>query len=391
MHQVRMEEWTSLERETFNKFRINLPSGGWFPALRDLSWCLTETNLPYIDLFLSPCLKSFSFHQELSWSNTSPPNVRPILASALLALPTSSLERISGQIGHPRGYFKDSFSSAVLGCGPSFTEYDSPIPLSDAAINHLIQLPHLHTLSIYDPPPDYSTTSLPLVFPPLKKLTLGDTAARGWLSLLRRLEDGTSSVQGRTRLFKAKESLKVLNVRYDPDITIDSSFVSPIQSFRNLVHLNVDTYCHGGVEGRCIFKLNDDNVAELAMALTQIELLLLGHACFEDACSTTVACLLQISVHCTKLKNLEIHFNTTNIVDDFENILEDPLLQQLRSLPRCSLTRLDVYQIPLSLDEHGFEIVLNGMMDIFPSLERCNGFETDWDELSRRLVSCQEE
>ena len=216
MHQVRMEEWTSLERETFNKFRINSPSGGWFPALRDLSWCLTETNLPYIDLFFSPCLKSFSFHQELSWSNTSPPNVRPILASALLALPTSGLERISGQIGHPRGYFKDSFSSVVLGCGPSFTEYDSPIPLSDVAINHLIQLPHLHTLSIYDPPPDYSTTSLPLVFPPLKKLTLGDTAARGWLSLLRRLEDGTStsSAQGRTPLFKAKESLKVLNVRY---------------------------------------------------------------------------------------------------------------------------------------------------------------------------------
>ena len=122
------------------------------------------------------------------------------------------------------------------------------------------------------------------------------------------------------------------------------------------------------------------------MALTQIESLLFGRGCFENTCSTTVACLLPISVYCVKLGDPEIHFNTTDIVDDVKNILEDPQLQQLRSLPRCSPTRLGTFLILLSLDKHGFEILLDGMMDIFPPLESCGGTESDWHKLSRRLM-----
>ena len=382
MHRVYVEEWKTLEKGTFDKLRTNSPPGGWFPSLQDLSWRITETNLPHIDLFFSPCLKSFFFYPGWSWKHTGlPPNFLPALTSVVLALPTSSLERISGQTGHPWGYFKDSFSSIVLRCGPSFTEYDSQIPLSDAAMNHLIQLPHLHTLCMYSPPPDYSTTSLPLIFPPLKKLTLGESAAYGWLSLLGRL---ASTSQGATRLSKTKGSLKVLQIRHIPDTLIDSSFVSPIHHFRNLVDLDMNVYCHG-FSNQCVFKLNNDHVLELAMALTRVESLLLGRACFEGTCSTTIGCLLPISVHCPKLKDLEIHFNATNIVDDFKNTLEDPRLRRLRPLPRCPLTHLDVYQIPINLDEHGFETVLNGMTDIFPSLQSFGGMEPDWDELSRRL------
>ena len=379
-----MEEWTSLGKEAFDKLRINSPSGGWFPSLQNLSWTITEINLPYIDLFFSPCLKSFFFYPGWSWKHSGlPPNVLPTLASAVLALPTSGLERISGETGHPWGYFKDSFSSVVLRCGPSFTEYDSQIPLSDAAIDHLIQLPHLHTLCMYSPPPDYSTISLPPLFPPLKKLTLGESAVCGWLSLLGRMEGGASAAQGATRLSKTKESLKVLHIRDVFDITIDPSFVSPIQNFRNLVDLDMHFYCHD--EDQCAFKLNNDNVVELVTALTQLESLLLGRACFQGTCSTTVACLLPISVRCPKLKNLEIHFNATNIVDDFKNALEDPRLRRLHPLPRCLLTYLDVFGIPLSLDEHGFETVLNGMTDVFPSLRSFGGVGSDWFELSRRL------
>ena len=74
----------------------------------------------------------------------------------------------------------------------------------------------------------------------------------------------------------------------------------------------------------CSFKLNNDNVAELTMALSQLESLLLGRPCSSDACATTAACLLSISVHCAELRELEIHFNATNIVDDLENISDDP-------------------------------------------------------------------
>ena len=123
------------------------------------------------------------------------------------------------------------------------------------------------------------------------------------------------------------------------------------------------------------------------MALTQLESLLLG---LENTCPTTVACLLTISTYCVGLEKLEIHF-TTNIVDDFKNIQEVPRFEQLRSAPRCPLTRLDVYRISLTLDEPGFETVANGMIDIFPSLTHCEGLDQSWDELSDRIVELQEE
>jgi len=96
------------------------------------------------------------------------------------ALPTSSLERMSVDDNYqtlPWAHFKVSFSSIILCCGPSFTEYDSLVPLSDAALDHLIHLPRLRTWRIHGPPPSYPTSSLPLVFPPLKELTLGEGAA----------------------------------------------------------------------------------------------------------------------------------------------------------------------------------------------------------------------
>ena len=385
-----MEERAPLEEETFNKLRVNSPPRGWFPASQELFWCITESNLPCADLFFSPHLKRISIYA--LWDNAALPP--PTLASIISVLPTSSLERMSvGVVCQTLSWaqLKDSFSSVILRCGPSFTDYNSSVPLSNAALNHLIHLPHLRTWRIHGPPPTHSASSLPLVFPPLRELTLDEGAARGWFPLLRRLEGGASTTQGVTPLSKAKEFLKVLYIGDVSGINIGASFASTIQYFRNLVRLCVDVNCHDEDDGgQCIFELNNDNVTELAMALTQLESLILGHPCFENTCLTTVACLLPISVHCSKLEKLEIHFNTTNIVDDFRNILEDPRFQQLRSLPKCPLTRLDVHQIPLGLDQSDFGTVAKGMVDIFPSLRYCNDCERledlgCWDELSMEI------
>ena len=395
MRQVSLDYWTSLGEETSNKLHSNIPPGGWFPALQDLSWCMTELNVLYIDLFLSPHLRRISISAAWSWINTGvPPAILPTLVSIISTLPTPSLERISVDTNHgtmPWAHFKDSFSSVILRCGPSFTEYDSLVPLSNAAMDHLIHLPHLHTWRINVPPPPYPTSSLPLVFPPLRELTLEKGAACGWFSLLRRLEDDASTTQGVTPLSKVKKFLTVLDVGDMSSFNIDPSSVSTIQRFRNLVDLNVDVHCPDEDEkGQCIFKLNNDNVTELAMALIQPEYLYLGNPCSKNTCLTTVACLLPISNHCSKLKELGIHFNTTNIVDDFRNILEDPQFQQLRSLQRSPLTWMDVYRTPLRLDESDLEIVAKGMVDIFPSLESFERHEQDWDKLSAKIADFQE-
>jgi len=390
-----MELWTILDEATINKLRVNSPPGGWFPALQDLFWFINESNLPCADLFFSPHLKRIRIYVSWPWDNIALPlGALPTLASIISALPTSSLERISVGTNHramPWAHFKDSLSSIILRCGPSFTEYDAPVPLSNAALHHLIHLPHLHTWRIHGSPPTYSASSLPLVFPPLRELTLEEGAACGWFPLLRRLEGGASTVQCVTPLSKTKEFLKVLRVEDISGTNIDPSFVSTIRCFRSLVCLVVKDFCHGEYDnGQCNFKLNNDNIAELAMALTQLESLVLGNPCSKNTCLTTVACLLPISVHCSKLEKLAIHFNITNIVGDLRNILEDPRFQRLRSLPKCPLTRLDVYQTPLRLDESDLETVVKGMADIFPSLTDFYGLEKSWYVLSRQITDLRE-
>jgi len=185
-----------------------------------------------------------------------------------------------------------------------------------------------------------------------------------------------------------KASLKRLAIKNRPGLIIDPSFSSPIQMFRNLASLSVDIDCIGqGGGGQCTFKLNNDDVAELAMALPQLESLLLGNPCCNNTCATTIACLLPISVHCIKLQSLKIHFNTTNIVDDFKNTSGDHRFQELRSLQRCTLPSLGVMRIPLNLDGPGLEIVASGMYDIFPSVGAfvaCGGVQS-WDELDWRI------
>jgi len=127
MHRVCVEDWMILEEETLNKLRLNSPPGGWFPALQGLSWCITEFNLPYADLFFSPHLKRISIY--VSWFNTALPlSTLPTLASIISALPISSLERMAVGDNFEMlswAHFKDPFSSVILRCGSSFTEYDA--------------------------------------------------------------------------------------------------------------------------------------------------------------------------------------------------------------------------------------------------------------------------
>ena len=389
MRQLYVEEWPA--QIDPSGFRLLSPAGGWFPALQILAWRITVSNLPHVDLFFSLHLKEISIFTSTSLQgDKAPPDILSAIASAISTIPTSALQHLFVDYsyrGLPWAHFKDSFSSVAMRCGPSLTEFTSPISLSGAAVNHLIHLPNLRTWRVVGPPPRYSISSLPTVFPPLTKFTLGRGATWQWFSLFEQLEHGISATQGITPLSKTKESLEYLKVEGSDSLchTIDVSFIATIKIFRNLISLDVGVFCYQKSVGRCGFKLNDGDVAMLAMALSQLEFLLLGHACFENTCATTVACLLPISVHCVKLQKLEIHFNTTNVIDDLKNI-PGGQFQELLPLPRCPLSCLEVCQIPLTLDAAGFETVANWMRVIFPSLECCRGQRTIWDNISQWLM-----
>ena len=373
------ERWV-LGEDTLPKLRRNSPTGGWFPALQDLRWCIEESNLSSVDLFLSPHLTKLSISTPLFWHYSEiPQRDLPAITSTFSALPTSALQSLCVSFSKSGAALRDPLSSVVLRCGTSLTKFISTVPLSDAAVDHLIQLPRLHTCHLEGPPPSYPSSHLPSISP-LTELALEDGSVREWLSLFNRL--GASC--------GVRESLKFLKL-FSP--TIDTSFTSPIRIFRNLVDLSAGDFCKGGIgDNRCTFKLDNDNVTELAMALTQLETLVLGYPCSENVCATTIACLLPISIHCVNLQVLAIHFNTTDIVGDIKNISDDPQFQELLSRPRCKLPDLYVDDMPLALDEPGFEIVANGMINIFPSMERFGWTKQtpDWEKLSKRIRELRE-
>ena len=148
MRGVRVDERSHVVGDALYKLCFSSPAGGWFPALQDLSWCIVESNLPYVDLFVSPHLKKIYIYPPLWWIIPGiPPNHLAVIASTIIALPTSVLQSLCVDIRRaiPPTYLKDFLSSVVLRCGPSLVEFTSPIPLSNAATNHLIRLPHLHT------------------------------------------------------------------------------------------------------------------------------------------------------------------------------------------------------------------------------------------------------
>ena len=267
MRALHPDQWGALEEDTIRKLRLNSPAGGLFPALRDCHWRITKCNLPHADLFLSHNFEGIHI--------SVPADLReilPTIASVISKLPTHTLQRLdidTSLYGVYRTYLKDSLSSVVLRCGPSLTEFTSPTPLSDAAVDHLIHLPHLNTWRV-EGPPIYSAPPFPLKFPPLVRFVLGGGVGPGWLSLLKRWETHVSLTRGTTPLSKAKESLKYLTINCGASIIIDVPLVSSIQMFRNLVTLDIPDFYDDGW-GQCTFKLDNDCVTELAMALPQLE------------------------------------------------------------------------------------------------------------------------
>ena len=93
MHELSVDGQLTLGEDVVQKLRLNLPAGGWFPALEVSSWTATESNLPYVDLFLSLHLKRISIYMSPS-RDTRGISYGVLLAivATISALPTSALQ-----------------------------------------------------------------------------------------------------------------------------------------------------------------------------------------------------------------------------------------------------------------------------------------------------------
>jgi len=377
MRELHLPPYGKLPDSTLHRLSSNSPGGVLFPKLELLCWDVYETAIPLTSfpLFLSPHLKRIALcgpgMSDISYGQLAS------LVQIILVLPTS-LEDLTIMCGFEEEEpLRDAMSSFLRRCGSSLRRFDSCVRLSEAAIHHLMQLPNLRSWVIVQGLPRIDP---PSIFPPLEALHLHEQATVEWLHLLGSHEEGVlhTGSTPTTSHPNIRETLRSLAC--PKDTIIDSTFLSSILKFRNLVTLYTDADCYG-VEG-CIFRLTDDNVENLAATLPRLECLQLGRPCDSNSCNTTIASLLSISTHCLDLRVLETHFNTLTIVGDMQRLLSGG---SGHGNTKCEIRKLVVGFLPLEVREEDIETVVAGFKVIFPCLAGFMDFDGHWHGLESKL------
>jgi len=362
--------------DTLSRILCNTPGGVLFPRLERLFWNTNATHnaLAFFRLFLSPQLKRVTLRADPVSSDT-PSDLLAAIARIISSLPTS-LDHLFVISGQGKGPISDSISSFICRCGSSLRYFGTRVPLSEASIHHLAQLPDLRYLNTAQGPPQ---TIPPFIFPSLEQLRLAEPAALPWIHLL-------ASQGGRARGSSTSATLRAnaretLNLLECPDNTIvDSSLLASITMFQNLVTLIMHASCSG--TGGCTFRLTDGNMESFAAALPRLKKLELGEPCHFNSCNTTVASLLSISNRCLDLVDLETHFNTVTIVSDMQRLVGGGTG---RDKVRCELRRLAVGFLPLDVCEEDIETVAMGLKVIFPCLLSISCPNGSWCEVQSGL------
>ena len=356
------------EAQLLRMISDNSPNGIMCPGLRELGWtCDALAPLPFFRLFLSPRLTAFSFMYPYTVALLrAPDKVLANLTSAILELPVSSLRSLHIDIYTPGKAaptaLESAVSSTILRCGPSLTSLRVEASLSDATIQHIMKLSKLTLWEAVNGPPRVSDLPLSNAFPQLETLELLTKTSLEWIPFFGAISHrdplGQPSNRGPVRKPTVLESRV--------EVPVDAAFMSPIMHFHGLVRLALRSPC-SNVSG-CTFSLTDDDFAEIVIALPRLKGASFGLVCSANSCRTTVSCLLSLSTHCKDLENLEIHFNTTNLLGDLASMSEDPRLHDAHSLPKCELWWLDVWSAPLQIRAEDRGSVAAGFLRIFPLL-----------------------
>ena len=360
--------------------RLVLPSSDGTPPalrlhLRELGWWPDETNLSFLPGFLSPDLTTIDFTSAYvrpgrkvePWDQRLPDKVIPMIGSAIKMFP-SSLQHLDIQLAvGPGTPLTEEISAFVLGCGESLREFGTNLALSNGAIVHLMKLPNLRVWVTEQEPPEVTelihhgipdgVTSL---FPSLKLLKLRGKAALEWLPLFEAAKSRSSP------WIMAGNSLPALAYHH-PTLPMDSSLLSIFLPFTNLVDVDINMGCFFRP---CVSRFTDQDVERLAIALPKLETLSLGGEwpCSADTCPTTIRSLLFLSIHCTNLRSLNIHFRMASLRLDMMDTLGYAYSHGLHSKPKCVLERLVTGEMYIELSDYDPALISMGMLMIFPSL-----------------------
>ena len=369
-------------------FRLGLTEGVVCPRVRVLALRANFHNLPFYRFLISPKLTSLT----LAYSSFPPKSMEEelsIIQPVIMGLETFPLQRLNLKLDIPgaSGQMEPVISSAVLRCGPALKDLFINSPLSDAAVQHIMQLPNLDAWATANGPPRTPNLSPSNIFPRLHDLSLASEASLEWLTLFtkttRRIPSGHNSYASPNRGPVQRLTRLVVH----PRVPIDAVFMTPIMLFRELIFLSLTPTCSPSPTATaiCTFSLTDGDVAEIAAALPRLQEARFGIACRANSCKTTVASLISFSTSCRNLKYLMIHVNTTNLRNDLESVSTDSRLDSLPSLRTRNNFCLFVSGAPFTISEDEVAPMLKGFRRIFPSLTQINWADAPWKELNIKL------
>lgn len=339
-------------------FLSNSPGDVLFSNLERLTYEVRDIPgyLALFRLLISPSLN----HVTLRLPG-GPAELGPLtaLAQTVSFLP-SSLKKLFVMCGQKSSEeLRNTMSSFVCRCGSSLKTFKTSVPLRDAAILRLMELPNLSSWGTSQGPPQAVSTFN--IFPSLKKLRIDQPDAFPWLDVLASDEHLGVLQQYPGMTTRPRDMLESIHC----PMMLDPKLLTTIGKFRNLVTFRMRSDCYLG-KGQCAFHLTDADVHELAAALPRLKNLLLGHPCPSNTCKTTVASLMSISVHCLDLEALEIHFNTQTMVSDVQRLLNESIW---KDKAKCNLRDFHVGHMPLEIERtEDEETVAWGFALIFPSL-----------------------
>ncbi|KAJ7615594.1 hypothetical protein DFH06DRAFT_1062672 [Mycena polygramma] len=305
--------------EAFPALTVSLPHG-IFSNLRAVTWStafMDQDNSHYISLFLPPTLTEISFHV----ASHSAASLLPTLAQKCPQLTNVS-------ISHDSLYCPD-VSRSVLQL-PAIAVL-SVTTLDQEAFQYFSSLASLNSLTLDNLPSSFTLSSKPGsdFFPNLRTLafdypTIG--SATHFIEMCRNVPLQRFSVLGFEpqpatatevqRLFTAitagfSHSTFTSLVLYNPSVVdgddlVPFSTLQRLFAFRGLVTLNL-TFVVG-------FNLDDNNVAELARAWPQMEVLLLPGQSTAITPRATLACLSSFARYCPHLHTLGIALDATALL-----------------------------------------------------------------------------
>jgi hypothetical protein len=364
---------------------VNLDRSGqpFMPRLQLLNWTTSRAFLPWLHLLLSPSLSDI--HVDLNGGRATPVNV-----AVVKALPTVQLKHVAFSTVHTNTELDDALLGLVLEAKRLESIYiqqemntEDTSPPSDEIEDERepITLEYLTSIII-----GFKTET---AF--LQNLFNGRSLPKIQLIYLKHL--GKTEWVGADDLFDSmllSASPNVLHtLRYTSHyhgMDITSARIQPLQSFTVLRTLRVTSSCS---TTRCKFFLSDDDVSTVALAMPNLaELYLGGPPCNSTLVNVSVDGLAALATNCTKLTELQIHFDTAGFISKALDTTNEHVAPAQSTQDPCQLAQLNVGRIPLNKGTDGYWTVAMALLRLFPNLKSIKSHQqmfaaSDWGEVMR--------